>query len=217
MKLKDINPETVEGWDNWFRRHSKEFKASCQHYKNINDRNWLTYVEVGCWAGASAEWVCQNLLSHPFCRGYGIDPYPRDKRKHDLEAVQERAVSRLSFMREKWTWIKKPSVDGLIDLSREFKNLDRKIDLLYLDGQHHANDVVVDLALAWPMLRVGSVVIFDDYKRCRENPFPNVDTAVKSIQESWAGLLEPIGTWDWQAAFEVKSKSANDLMAKPKN
>lgn len=25
----------------------------------------VSYVEIGCWAGASAEWVCRKILQHP--------------------------------------------------------------------------------------------------------------------------------------------------------
>lgn len=40
----------------------------------------------------------------------------------------------------------------------------RRFDLVYVDGSHHALDVLVDASLAWRMLAPGGVIIFDDYK-----------------------------------------------------
>ena len=37
------------------------------------------------------------------------------------------------------------------------------IDLIYIDGSHEAPDVLTDACLAFPLLRVGGVMIFDDY------------------------------------------------------
>lgn len=210
MKLKDTDQRTIAHWDRWFIRHKKEFSFAANHLKQMRAGKPIVYVEIGCWAGASAEWTAQNVLTHIESIGIGIDPYPPDKRHHDLEAIQERARTRLEFMGNRWRWIKKPSVEGLLELNGAWE-MSGSIDLLYIDGQHHANDVLVDFALAWPLLKPGSVVIFDDYKRTRDNHFPNVDTAVAGIKESWGPLLEPIGRWHWQAAFVVKHKSANKL------
>jgi predicted O-methyltransferase YrrM len=38
-----------------------------------------------------------------------------------------------------------------------------QFDLIYVDGSHYANDVMVDAALSWALLRPGGMLIFDDY------------------------------------------------------
>lgn len=38
-----------------------------------------------------------------------------------------------------------------------------RFDLIYIDGSHTAADVLVDAVLAFQLLRVGGVMIFDDY------------------------------------------------------
>jgi predicted O-methyltransferase YrrM len=40
----------------------------------------------------------------------------------------------------------------------------RRFDLVYVDGSHHALDVLVDASLAWRLLAPGGVIIFDDYE-----------------------------------------------------
>lgn len=37
-------------------------------------------------------------------------------------------------------------------------------DILYIDGSHLADDVEQDALLSWNLLKVGGVVIFDDYQ-----------------------------------------------------
>jgi len=203
MKLAEMDTRTVERWDRWFNRHKEEFILATEPYVGRP----ITYVEIGCWAGASAEWVATNLLTHPFSRGFGIDPYPPDRKRHDLEAIQERARERLMFMGERWEWMKVTSHEGL----RWLHTRGTKIDLLYIDGSHHGPDVVLDFALAWPMLKQGSTVIFDDYRRTKSNKYPNVDAAVSACMQAWGALLMPVGKWDWQAAFCIKAKSFAEL------
>ena len=36
-------------------------------------------------------------------------------------------------------------------------------DLIYIDGSHHAPDVLADAVLSFPLLKIGGVMIFDDY------------------------------------------------------
>ncbi len=36
-------------------------------------------------------------------------------------------------------------------------------DLIYIDGSHQAPDVITDAVMAFPLLRVGGVIVFDDY------------------------------------------------------
>jgi predicted O-methyltransferase YrrM len=39
----------------------------------------------------------------------------------------------------------------------------KQFDLIYVDGSHYADDVIVDAALSWSLLRAGGTMIFDDY------------------------------------------------------
>ena len=40
----------------------------------------------------------------------------------------------------------------------------RSFDLIYIDGSHRRDDVMVDSLLAWSLLREGGFIIFDDYE-----------------------------------------------------
>jgi predicted O-methyltransferase YrrM len=36
-------------------------------------------------------------------------------------------------------------------------------DFIYIDGSHIAKDVLTDACMAWPLLKQGGLLVFDDY------------------------------------------------------
>lgn len=61
-------------------------------------------------------------------------------------------------------------------------------DLIYVDGGHSAADVLADAILSFSLLRVGGILVFDDYavgtSPCGE--------AIKDFIEAFDGALEYI-------------------------
>lgn len=194
--------ETTESpqWDRWFRRVYGEFTPLLLPYAGQP----TTYVEIGCWAGASAEWVAANVLTHPDSIGIGIDPYPTERRhpKEEIDAIIHRAQSRVrAVIGDRWQWIREPSNEALRHLDIILGH--RSIDALYIDGDHDGHAVVQDFALAWPRLRVGSTVIFDDYARVKQSHSPHVSEGYHAILSAWGGLLEEVGKHRKQRAVKV--------------
>lgn len=73
----------------------------------------------------------------------------------NIKLAIDRAAAPVSFRK-----IKKrsaPALAGLIAAGEE------PFDLIYVDGSHTAADVMIDAVLAFQLLRVGGVMIFDDY------------------------------------------------------
>lgn len=193
-------PEQYRSWDRWFRRTKGEFAPLLAPYAGLP----LTYVEIGCWAGASAEFVAAEILTHPDSRGIGIDPYYPEPRhpEEEIAAIMERAKSRVrAACGGRWTWIREPSIDALRKLRRTIGG--REIDVLYIDGDHDGHAVVQDFALAWPFLRVGSTVIFDDYVRKKVSHHPHVADGYHAILAAWGGLLQEVGVHRKQRAVKV--------------
>ena len=193
----------------WFWAVRREFARRAMEFAGKP----IVYVEVGCWYGASAWWVCENVLTHPDARGYGIDPYGPEV-KHDSRYMRgvRRFAARL-LKGKPWHWIYHPSVNGL----RSLMPYDDGIDLLYLDGLHTASGVLQDWCAAWPLLKVGSGVILDDYFWGRRKPHAGVAEAVEAIKMTFGGMVEPWGKvrgTPFQYGFKVVSKDHFDCKFK---
>lgn len=174
----------------WFNKVRREFS---RYVKPCIGRP-ITYVEIGCWIGGSAEYVARTVLTHPEARGYGIDPYDPMGKRHpasEMEKVQAAAHAALAPYDDRWTWIQARSQDAL----RQWPY--GTIDLLYIDGSHFAHDALLDFAYAWPHLTVGSIVIFDDYgigirNRIKSN-IPDVPDACEAVLAAFGLFMKPIG------------------------
>jgi predicted O-methyltransferase YrrM len=57
--------------------------------------------------------------------------------------------------------LKKRSNLALAELLSEYRG--PTFDLIYIDGSHEATDVMTDAVMAFPLLHVGGLLVFDDY------------------------------------------------------
>ncbi len=167
-------------WTYWWKGVRGGMLNAIRHHAG----NPVVYVEIGCWAAASAQDVYSEILTHPESMGFGIDPY-LSTRGHDMDSIKELARKRMDGKR--WHWIYEKSHDAL-------RNWGRFIDILYIDGNHSGHNVVTDFALAWPWLKEGSTIVFDDYNRggagYGEGRKPHVREACDAIKIAWGGMLQ---------------------------
>lgn len=229
-----IDEQTIRRLDKWFARVSHKFCPTLQPLAGKP----IVYVEIGCWGGASASWVANNVLTHPESLGFGVDPYYPDPPRHpkeEVDRIMAMAHERLEPIGRRWTWVREESFHGLRTVAQKLQG--RPVDVLYVDGLHWAWGALTDFALAWPMLRVGSIVIFDDYATRRDHNLPHVREGYEAVRHAWGPLLvelesaarqkavkvvakvEPAGTdtaypWpDWEAKCEAWKKERNENRA----
>lgn len=203
-------------YNRWFLRTGNEFSAAIDRFKGQP----ITYVEIGCFAGACCKWVAENILTHPDARGVGVDPYPPDgtRTPEQIAAVKENARQWLEpyVKAGKWRWVYHDSVSALRNFHKQLPATKRGpvIDCLYIDGLHLAHGALQDFVLAWKYLRVGSVVIFDDYGIGQRKNHRHVPEAVASVLSSFgpnpkkpgADFLKVINPGPLQFAVEVIRK-----------
>ena len=181
----------------WFGRTFREFSALTLPFKGLP----IVYVEIGTWKCDSAFWMMENILTNPDSWGYGIDPYQDDYKRGSNQSVKEEAVERMKeFPNWRWIFAKSQNALRMWDSSES----GYKIDLLYLDGSHFAHDVVMDFVLAFPHLKAGSLVIFDDVgvSRRKQDGILRVDVAVDALAKTFAPFIERIDKRT-QAAFRI--------------
>jgi hypothetical protein len=134
--------------DDWF---SEWIPIWEKMLKPFVDKKNVAYLEVGVWEGRSLIWMLDNVLIHPTCRATAIDPLPKEQKGKFLDNLS------LSGHKNKVTVIEGYSQKKLMDLS------DQKFDIIYLDGSHKAKAILMDLLLAWELLKKNGTLIIDDY------------------------------------------------------
>jgi predicted O-methyltransferase YrrM len=116
-------------------------------------RPGVRYLEVGVFEGRSLLWMLDEVLTSPTAHATAVDPF--------FDAPVERRF-RANLARsghaEKVTVLKGLSQIELRRLPLE------SFDVIYIDGSHTADDVLADATLSWELLRVGGLLIFDDYR-----------------------------------------------------
>ena len=120
-----------------------------------------TIIEVGVFEGSTTFWMSDTLTPHnKNLLIHAVDPHTGSiDMLEDFTDVKAAFVHNLSVSTHKnVNYISKPSKVGLMDLI----NADTKAELIYIDGDHKAAEVLTDLVLAWEILVVGGVILCDD-------------------------------------------------------
>jgi len=143
---------------NWVKRKMNYWNQHIVPVLAGKDR--LRYLEIGVFEGRSACWVMENILSGKNCLAYGIDPYifGRGELMNQREVILNRAVENLAEYNFSFRF------DTAHKVLMEDTVINRtKFDLIYIDGDHRAFNAYVDIFLAWPLLKAGGFMVFDDY------------------------------------------------------
>jgi len=147
------------------RRFYKYFKTIESEFKGRP----VKYMEIGVFLGDTAEWMIENVLTHPDSIYIGIDPWewfkPFHKRFPTPESWQKKMLDRIDELRKRYKgkalFIKGFSHEVLRDNPYPFNSF----DLIYIDGHHTIQSVLRDYVYSWPLLKINGVMIFDDYKQ----------------------------------------------------
>lgn len=132
---------------------------------NINDYKDrpINYLEIGTFYGANIISVANSYGLHNDSKLYCIDPWEDydeySEYKNKLETVHN------SFMKN----IEKSGQAHKIIINRGYSNnivptfQDDFFDIIYIDGNHEPEYVLEDAVLSFRKLKVGGMLIFDDY------------------------------------------------------
>ena len=157
---------------NWFNNTSHLFN------KFLSDKQLIKVLEVGSYEGASTCWLLDNCLKSEGSMITCVDSWMggEEHSETDMDAVYNRFKSNVEEFKDKVEAIRGNSFDCLVSLQ------DRKseYDFIYIDGGHTAKDVIGDAVLAFPLLKAGAIMAFDDYMWCYGNK-PNANVPKHSI------------------------------------
>ena len=155
--LKMIPPEKgYPGWRTW-RNVFYDLYAS---------KHPVHLLEIGCYQGEATAWFLRNLCHHPKSRVYAVDTFQGSPEyiHTDFNKIEEqfwkniRATGRASQVDVR----KLNSYDALVTMNNTHKT--PFLDGVFVDASHEAPDVLSDGFLSFSLLKVGGIMVFDDYE-----------------------------------------------------
>jgi predicted O-methyltransferase YrrM/glycosyltransferase involved in cell wall biosynthesis len=125
-------------------------------------------LEIGSFEGRSACYLIENCSKNLPVEIYCIDTWEggiehakdsmgvvERRFDHNVMVAKQHASHHVSVKK-----FKKPSMQALTEI---IARREAPFDLIYVDGSHQAPDVLSDAVLAFQLLRIGGIMIFDDY------------------------------------------------------
>lgn len=140
---------------NWFY-FMKNDQIWSQILHKYNDVKSWNYLEIGSYEGMSAHWIVNNFNNVKLTC---VDTFEGSEEHKGVQGLEE------TFHHNLRPFIKKGIVKVKKGMSGEVL---RKLplnsyDVIYVDGDHHSDQVLEDAVLSWGLLKSGGIMIFDDY------------------------------------------------------
>ena len=159
----------------------------------------LHFLEIGSYEGCSARWFLKNILTDPTSDIVCVDTFkgggPMAEFKDD--ELLTKFLATINPWRGQVVIVRDTSDTAL----RYQLAVQNHFDLVYIDGSHVATDVLKDSVLAWPTLKVGGMVIWDDYGwEGLHDPIQQPKLAVDAFLACYDGKYEVVGK-EWQVAI----------------
>ena len=178
------------------------FSPNLPYWSSILERNFknspdLKFLEIGSFEGRSACWLMENVLTHDTSRLVCVDTFAGSE-EHvgmDLKSLRE------TFNHNTREWNNKIEVHQMKSSEALPKMIvdNQKFDVIYVDGSHLACDVLFDAVNCFNLLKVGGLMVFDDYLGGNlitpHDVKPAVDAFVFSYSEKVKTLVVAYQYW----------------------
>jgi predicted O-methyltransferase YrrM len=141
---------------NWFEPVARQnFEVYLSH---LAGKPNLRFIQVGVFAGHASKWLLDNILTDQSSKLLDIDTWEGSDEHTDIDFV---AVHK-EYLERVWKYPNVYSV--LADSTMYLPHLKKDYsDFIYIDGDHRALAVQEDAENAWPLLKSGGILAFDDY------------------------------------------------------
>lgn len=194
----------------WFSGNISNWSRILEPMKGLND---MLFLEIGCFEGRATVWLLENILTGKNSRIICVDTFEGSEEHKVLAPVDFKNTEQV-FRENIDPWFKQDRVfiskmssqDFLHFVARPIAAMayhsvhDCKFDhgafnFIYIDGSHHAADVLADAVLSWRLLKRGGIMIFDDYmwdayKEPEKNPRLAIDSFLSVYLGQYKILLK---------------------------
>jgi len=150
----------------------------------FDNKTELNCMEIGSWQGLSTVFVLSyfekaNLTCVDTWMGADEHKDGSARSAQILSEIEKKFDGNISRYIDRVTKYKGSSYQYFLDCFER-----DKFDLIYIDGSHHSDDVVVDAIKSFEMLKVNGLLIFDDYfwkyySRTIDNPSGAINAFIR--------------------------------------
>lgn len=142
----------------WFSNNIQNFQEVMRFCKPKR------ILEIGCFEGRATCWMLQNMLG-PAGVITCIDTFQGGIEHAELDMTQTQALfeQNVQIARKDHSEVilrVGNSFEALLDLYSD----NETFDFIYVDGSHESINVLEDSVLAYRMLTLGGVMLWDDYR-----------------------------------------------------
>ena len=149
----------------WFSQHKTIWR------RILNERKPKRLLEVGSYEGMSTVFLIQELSKSHSIELHCIDNWEggieHKNIKTNMQEIEERFINNMKLASKGCRH--RPNIKIHKGTSSHempkliTAGLREYFDFIYIDGSHQAPDVLLDAVLAFELLKIGGIMIFDDY------------------------------------------------------
>ena len=174
--------------NDWFSNNIPYWLSVIDEY-GLRSGN-IKALEIGSWEGLSSYFILSEIPNaHLTC----VDTWEGADEHKDgtaapaivLSKIEQTFDDNLSIFSSRLTKFKGTSLSF-------FSQNDVRCyyDFIYVDGSHHCNDVLLDAIKSFQMLKVGGIMVFDDYfwlhyPRAIDNPAAAINLFLRTKKDQY--------------------------------
>lgn len=135
-------------------------------FAKLRGKENIKFLEIGCFEGRATNYLLENILTGEGSEIHVVDTFEGSREEagmkwddnYDFDALYNKFKRNVSKYEDKVKIHRGMSGDILkSDFEKD------TFDFIYIDGSHTAYDVLQDAVLVHPLLKIGGIIIFDDF------------------------------------------------------
>ena len=185
---------------NWFETLAKN---NFENYIKPEFKNkTINVLEIGCFEGNCSLYMFENILDDNSTLTV-IDPFDDTHTHGGYRNIYETYTNNLN------KYIDRINIINGFSNKELYKLKKKSFDFIYIDGDHTSLAALADAIMAWPLLKSGGIMSFDDYMWTGGNPdlnhIFNPHSGINYFLKSYEGQYELI-VKNWQVIIKKKKK-----------